>query len=104
MNLLRDFTVIRGAEGQEVSWSFRFAKCQDFHNTLAALKLVPHPERDYEPEDRHLWTVLSTGPNAEVMGKAFDNFKSERETALKQLSLPLMGFVEMPETPEDLPD
>ena len=90
MNVLKDFTLARGPDQEELSWSFRFGKCDGFSQTLEAVKSIPLSERAYQPKQGHLWTVTANPKNAFALRVAFENFDASREIALSQIALP--GF------------
>lgn len=73
--------------GDDISYSFRFGKCNDFKEALAAVKEIPFRERDYDPEDDHRWTVQASKANLEILCRAFDNFADMYATAKYQLPL-----------------
>jgi hypothetical protein len=92
VNLLVDFTLHRWEgegpqQGQESLWAFRFGKCQDFQQAIAALKTIPQDQRHYYREKHHLWEVVPNPRNHQVLARTFDNFESCLATARSQMRL-----------------
>jgi len=75
--------------GEDIEYSFRFGKCDDFRTVLATVKLIRWPDRDYDPEDDHRWTVQASLENYEILCEAFCNFADMYKAAKHQLPLPL---------------
>lgn len=90
MNFAVDFGLKKDGQ-RDVSYSFRFGKCDDFPMAMMWVKKVPWPtERTYEPEENHLWTIVANDHNLSLLCSAFDNFRDMYELAKNQLCLPGM--------------
>jgi len=74
--------------GEDIEYSFRFGKCDDFKKALATVKRIPFEERDYHPEDDHCWTVRASEGNLAILCQAFDNFADTYAAMKYQLPLP----------------
>jgi len=90
-NYAVDFRIdLMPGNGEDIEYSFRFGKCDDFKQALATVKRIPWEERDYDPEDDHRWTVQASEENLAVLCEAFDNFADMYAAAKYQLRLPLL--------------
>lgn len=76
--------------GKDISYGFRFGKCDDFKEALRLVKEVTWAERDYRPGDDHFWSVKASPANFSLLCAAFDNFQSLYDTAKDQRRLPGM--------------
>lgn len=52
------------------------------------VKRIRKEERDYDPDDGHLWIVQAMEENLRLLGLAFDNFQEMYDLARRQLALP----------------
>jgi len=61
---------------------------EDFIGIIGDLKeLIPARERRYDPEDNHLWSMLVTAENEEILADLFENGNSCVETIKRQIGL-----------------
>lgn len=89
-NLAVDFRLKLDPRTEEdVEYSFRFGKCQDFKFALSKVKEIAFLDRDYNPEDDHLWTVQASESNLSILCEAFNNFRSMYVATKGQKRLPL---------------
>ena len=76
--------------GEDIEVRFRFGKCENFRKTLKWVKRIPYEEREYDPEENHLWRVKASEENLRLLCLAFDNFRDCYDLAKRQMSLPGM--------------
>ena len=75
---------------EDIQYSFRFGRCDNFKRALEFVKRIPLAQRDYDPEDEHRWTVKASPVNLAILCEAFDNFRELYNTAKNQPRLPGM--------------
>lgn len=89
-NLAVDFRLKLDPRTEEdIQYSFRFGKCEDFKSALSKVKEIAFLDRDYDPEDDHLWTVQASEYNLSILCEAFSNFRKMYEVTKGQKRLPL---------------
>jgi hypothetical protein len=71
-------------------WRFRFGGGDDFTEALLALKRIPLVDRQYHPDQKHLWEVRVSEANHARMSGIFENFANC--LAIIKASVRLPGF------------
>ena len=85
---LKDFELVKDAEGKDRYYRFRFGRCEDFVDAMETFKAtIWYGERRPQPDQAWLWEVDATPENRQALSKLFDNFEASWEAARSQLRM-----------------